>query len=266
MPALFFRLRALPLCFLLAIQGQISLAEDPSLAFDFGRTAECRDVTSEVAANLYPGEKIVELKLRVSVHLLAGNLAKVEEIHIEVGDYDLGMRVHSFEPSTQLESNFSEAIHWTKTVETGKAIGASLGGEVPVLLGDVVAHITPTVNGKLAHREVVTETQKRVAPKQVVVVSGTLGQEHGVFFKWRSSPLTSLEGVHELTVRFVVPEEWRGDSLRVCCQATGQEKFLWIKQPATWANICAPLTVYLAGDEQARTAAKRYAQQSISGS
>ncbi len=251
---------------LLLASGRPAYAEDPTITFDFARTAECRDITSSEAAELYPGEKIVELKLRISVHLLAGNINDVEEIRIEVGDCDQGMRVHSFEPNTRLESTVSEDIQWTKTVETGKTLGASLGGQAPVLLGDAVAHITPSINGGKTHREIVTETQKRVAPKHVVVASGTFGQEHGVFFKMRRSPQTSLEGVHELTVRFIVPERWRGDSLRVCCQATGQDKFLWIKQQAIWANTCAPLTVYLAGDEGARTAAKRHVRRSASGS
>jgi len=266
MSALLLRLHMLPICFVLAMPVQTTLAEDPTIAFDFGRTAECMDVTSIEAALRYPGEKIVELKLRVSVHLLAGNINDVEEIRIEVGDCDQGMRVHSFEPSTRMESNLSEDIQWSKTVETGKTLGASLGGEAPVLLGDVVAHITPTLNGGLSHREIITETQKRIAPKQAVVASGTVGQERGVFFKLRRSPQSSLEGVHELTVRFIVPETWRGDSLRVSCQATGQEKFLWIKQQTTWASTRAPVAVYLAGDTKARTAALRHVRRSTSGS
>ena len=39
-----------------------ALAAGPSVAFDFGSIAECRDVTSAEAAESYPGEKIVELK------------------------------------------------------------------------------------------------------------------------------------------------------------------------------------------------------------
>ena len=164
----------LPIFFVLAAPLQVALAEDPTLVFDFGRTAECLDVTSEEQALRYPGKKVVELNLRVSVHLLAGNINSVEEIRIEVGDCDEGMRVHSFEPSTRLESKVSEDIEWTKTVEKGKSFGASLGGEAPVLLGDVVAHVTPTINGGTTRREIVTESQRRIAPKHVVVASGNL--------------------------------------------------------------------------------------------
>jgi len=241
-----------------------ALAGGPSLAFDFGQTAECREVAfvdSPSGNTLFPGKKLIELQLRVSVQLLAGKMSDVEEIRIEIGDSDRRIRVESFAPSTKLESTLSKDITWTKRTETGKSFEASLGGEAPVPLGDVVAHVLPSINGGISKREVITEKQVRRAPKQVVVASGTIGQEHGVFFKLRPSPQSTLEGSHELTVRFWVPQKWRGDSLRVCCRATGHEKILWSKQPATWAHTCAPLVVYLAGDLEARMAAEAHVQK-----
>ncbi len=241
-----------------------AVAASPSLAFDFGNTAECREILTDDADQLYPNDKLVELKLRVSVHLLAGKIDDVEEIRIEIGDCDNRIRVESFLPNTRLESDFSEDVKVTKTVEHGKSLGASLGGESPVPLGDVVAHVLPSVNGGLSKREVVVKKLVLRAPQYAVVASGTIGQEHGVFFKLRASPQTTLEGSHELTVRFVVPKNWRGDSLQVCCYATGQEKFLWTKQQATWARTCAPLALYLAGDLEARIAAEQHmSQQSL---
>ena len=243
------------------------LAGQPSIAFDFGTTAQCREVSlgeeegHSSGQKMTPGQKLIELKLRVSVHLLAGKISDVEEIRIEIGDCDSRIRVESFSPGTQLESDLSEDITWTKRTESSKSFGASLGGEAPVLLGDVVAHVLPSINGGLSEREVLTEKQVRRAPQYAVVASGTMGQEHGVFFKLRSSPQTTLEGSHDLTVRFVVPKNWRGDALRVCCSATGQEKFLWTTKQATWARTCAPLAIYLAGDLEARMAAEQHVHQ-----
>lgn len=247
--------------------SEYAMAGKPSIAFDFGRTAECRDVTAAVLSELgdesdfYEDRKIVELKLRVSVHLLAGNINDVDEVRVEVGDCDSRIRVRSFSPDTRLQSDFSEDITVTKTTEHGKSLGISLGGEAPVPLGDLVAHVLPSANGGLTNREVLTEKKTRVAPQYAVVASGTIAQEHGVFFKLRSSPQTTLEGSHEFRVRFLVPKQWRGDSLRVCCYATGQEKFLWTKQQATWSQKCEPLTVYLAGDVDARLAAEEHVSE-----
>lgn len=237
----------------------VALAGGPQIAFDFGRIAECIDVTPAESEALYPGEKIVELKLRVSVHLLSGNINDVEEVRIEIGDGDNRMRVHDFSPRTQLTSHWSQDIEWCRTTEDSSTLGASLGGELPAAVGGLIAHVTPTISGGMTNGEKITEKQIRVAPKYAVVASGTVSQEHGVFFKLRSSPQTSLEGTHEFIVRFIVPEHWRGEGVRVCCQATGTEKVLWMKQQATWAQACRGVALYLAGDAKARQAAMRFA-------
>ena len=242
---------------LVALNVGTSLAVNPQVAFDFGRIAECVEVPGENVL-LTPGEKLVELKLRISVHLLAGKIGDVEEVRIEIGDRQNQMRVHSFSPSTQMASHLSGDIEWSKTVEEGSSLGASLGGELPTPVGGLIAHVTPTISAGKTNHEKITEKQNRLAPMFAVVASGTISQEHGVFFKLRSSPQTSLEGTHDLKVLFVVPEKWRGDSIRVCCQATGTEKVLWMKQQTTWAHTCGPIALYLAGDAEARQAAIRY--------
>lgn len=244
--------------------GTSGHAAKPQIAFDFGRIAECADVTPE-GTNLYPGEKIVELKLRVSVHLLSGNISDVEEVRIEIGDCDSRMRVHSFAPSTQLTSHWSQDIEWSKTTEETSTLGASVGGEIPAPIGGVIAHVTPTISGGNTNHEKIVEKQIRVAPKFAVVASGTVAQEHGVFFKLRSSPQNSLEGTHELTVRFIVNENWRGNSVRVCCQANGTEKVLWMKEQKTWAHTCRGVALYLAGDARARQAAMRFVDSNERG-
>ena len=95
-------------------------AGSPSLAFDFGSTAECQVVSSRVSDDpnrdlqsvrqLDASQKLIELKLRVSVHLLAGKISDVEEVRIEIGDCDGRIRVESFAPNTRLESPLSDDI------------------------------------------------------------------------------------------------------------------------------------------------------------
>lgn len=243
----------------LMFSPNVVAAGDPTVAFDFGRTAECVDVTEEVAAGLFEHERIIELRLRVSVHLLSGDEKRLEEVRIEIGDFDQKLRVHNFAPNTTLESRHTQSIRRTRTTEKEKGFEASLGGQLPVPVGNVVANVTPTVGGAVSNRDLVTETEHRVPPKHTVVASGTINAEHGVFFKLRNSPLSTLEGTHDLVVQFVVPNNWRADSMRVCCEATGQDKVLWIEQETTWARKCAPVAVYRAGDLKARQAAEKFA-------
>jgi hypothetical protein len=235
----------------------------PVVEFDFGRTVECREVMALELGEELPGqdEKLIEMKLRVSVRLLSGKLKDVKEIRLEISDGDGRMRVHDFLPTTRLESLLTDQIEWTRTMEKNKEMGVSLGGEAPLLLGEVVAHVTPSLNGSMGQRELITEKKHRMAPKYLVVSSGTVGREHGVFFKMRASSQSSLEGVHELTIRFIVPHSWRGDAVRVSCQATGQQKILWLKKHKVWAHTIAPVALYLAGDPRARRAAERYVRQ-----
>ena len=236
-------------------------ADEPALSFDFGRTLECRDVTPPEYTEQYPDERIVECTLRLSVYLVSGDIDEVEAIRVEIADRDRRLRVFSFSPSTRLESGLSDDIEWTRTTESSHSIGASLGGEIPAPIGGVVAHVTPTINAGQGGKEVVKEKQIRVAPRQAVIASGTIDHEHGVFFTLRPSPTSSLEGVHELSVQFLVPADWRGDAIRVACQATGQQKLLWMKQHKVWAEKSLAVALYQAGDPAARRAAERHVKQ-----
>jgi hypothetical protein len=232
-------------------------AADPELSFDFARTLACRDVTPAEFAELYPGERIVEATLRLSVYLESGDISEVKALRIEISDCDSRLRVHDFSPRTRLESEYAGDIEVKKTTESSHTLGASLGGEVPCIGGGLTAQITPSINGGLGGKEVVTESTKRVAPKQTVCVSGTMNEEHGVFFTLRPSPTSSLEGVHELTIQFVAPARWRGDAVRVSCVASGEGKVLWMKQQKNWAQKSVAVALYLDGDAEARRAAQR---------
>lgn len=233
---------------------------ETGLAFDFGRTIECRDVTSADFADRYPDERIVEATLRLSVYLTSGAISDVETIRVEIGDVDRRLKVYNFSPGTRLESEFADAIETVKTVESNHSFEVSLGGEVPCI-GGAVANVTPSISGGKGGKEVVTEKQKRVAPQQTVVASGTTNEEHGVFFILRPSPTTSLEGVHELKVQFVVPVTWRGDAIRVAVQAAGNQKVLWMTQQKVLAQKSTAVALYLEGDFAARRAAERLVRQ-----
>lgn len=244
---------------LLLPQSKTAAAE-PVLSFDFGRALACRDVTPTELSEQYPSERVVEATLRLSVYLVSGDVSQVEAIRVEISDQDARLRVHDFSPRTRLESEFAGEIEWTKTTESSHSLGASLGGELPCL-GGVKANVTPSINGGVGGKEIVTESQKRIAPKQVAVASGTMNEEHGVFFILRPSPASTLEGVHELTVQFVVPADWRGDAVRVSVQASGEQKTLWIKQQKVFAQKSTGVALFMTGDVAARRAAQRLVKQ-----
>jgi hypothetical protein len=219
----------------------------PAVEFDMRRSVECHDVTPPGFAIQRPNQRLVECALTLSVYLVAGTIDEVEAIHIEITDLDNNMTVRNFLPATRLESAYAGDIQATRTHESSRAVTASLGGEIPNAFGGVVAKLTPTINGTGSGKEVITETSKRVAPMQAVIASGTMRDEHGVFFILRSSPLHSLEGLHEFQIQFVVPGDWRGDTIHMVCRATGDQKRLWINRQQVWAEKSSNVNLSLTG-------------------
>jgi hypothetical protein len=95
--------------------------------------------------------------------------------------------------------------------------------------------------------ETAVEKTNRLPPKHAIVVSGTSSEGRGVFFKLKRSSQTSLEGVHDLSVTFVVPPGWRGGDVRVGCSARGKRKVLWLEQVATVGRAAGTVRLYPAG-------------------
>ncbi len=229
---------------------------DSYVEFDVARSAECRDVTPLERLAHYPAQRLVELSLPISVRFHGVVIDDVDELTIEITGPSAGMRVFDFAPATQLASDIANPIETTTTVKAARSIDGSLGGALPIPYAAEVAHVTPTINAGIAKGETTTEKLDRLPPKYAVVVSGTTAEGRGVFFKLKRWSQTSLEGVHELAVTFIVPAGWRGGEVYVGCSAGGQKKLLFIKQSATLGTEGAPVRMYLAGRGSLRQVAK----------
>jgi hypothetical protein len=229
---------------------------DAHVEFDFARTAECRDVTPAERAAQYPSQRLVELSLPVSVRFHDAKLDDVDELTVEITGQASGMRVFDFAPATQLASDIENSIETTTTTKSAGSIDGSLGGALPIPYAAEVAHVTPTINAGISKGEAMTEKVNRLPPKYAVVVSGTAAEGRGVFFKLKRWSQTSLEGVHPLSVTFIVPAGWRGGEVFVNCSAGGQRKMLFLKQSATLGAEGAPVRLYLAGHGSVRQVAK----------
>ena len=247
----------------LAAAGAASFADAaPSVEFDFARVAECRDVTPAELAGQYSKRRLIELTLPVSVRFRGAPGEDVQELTIEINGAASGMRVHSFSPTTQLASDIAQPIETITTTKRARSLDATLGGELPLPYAEVVAHVSPSINAGVSGSETATEKLNRLPPKHAVVVSGTSSEGRGVFYKLRRSTQTSLEGVHVLSVTFVVPAAWRSGEVHVACSAYGQRKMLWLKQPAALGKTAGHVRLYLAGKSPAYTVAKPIAAES----
>jgi hypothetical protein len=243
------------LLWLIATTPSFVIAET-HVEFDFARTAECRDVTPAERLAHYPTQRLVEFSLPVSVRFHDAGPDDVDELALEITGPASGMRVFDFAPATQLASDIENAIETTKTTKSASSLDGSLGGALPIPYAAEVAHVTPTVNAGISKGEATTEKVNRLPPKYAVVVSGTTAEGRGVFFKLKRWSQTSLEGVHPLSVTFIVPAGWRGGEVFVNCSAGGQRKVLFMKQSATLGSEGAPVRLYLGGPGGFRHVAK----------
>jgi hypothetical protein len=239
-----------------AAVGGPAFAVSPMVGFDFPRIVACRDVTPPERAETNPWERLVEVKLPLSVRYQGLAVGEVEHLDIEVDGSVAGLRVEQFSPTTELVSD-AIAIETTNTTRSSRSLDATLGGAVPVPVGELVAHVAPSVSGGLSKSEEATEKIRHRPPKLPVVVSGTFAEGRGVFFKFKPSSQSSLEGVHELTIIFIAPKDWHGGGLPIRATARGHRSVWWTDQPTVFGRIADVVEVYPAGDQDLRDAAAR---------
>lgn len=219
--------------------------ELPEVHFDLPSQILAREVLPHEVQS--PG-RLVEIVTPVSVRVLRGGVHKVQEVTIEI-DTGCGtssmapLVVADFAPQTTLASDVADPIQVTTTNESSTFFDASLGGQSPLPLGDVIAQVTPSVSAGKKGRTAETITKAKLAPKRPLVVSGTLNEGRGAFFQLRPSSQTTLEGQHQLSVILRVPDDWQQGELQVRCWARGERQILWFDQPQTWGRAVRTVQV-----------------------
>ena len=246
--------------------ASVVFANGPKVGFDLGYMVECHDVTPQAFALVHPDEKIIEADLRVSVRVEKGEERDVEQLEFEITSPGERLRIIDFLPRTLIESEAADHIEVVKTSETIRSVGATVGTTVSIgggtghANGAVVTSALPAGNANATHRNELKETTKKVPPGKAVVTSGTLANEHGVFFKLRRSAAGTFEGIKPFSFRFVVPAQWRGDWMVISCTATGNVKRYFFKSTEEIGSAKAFLALYLVGDTRAERAALEMAE------
>ncbi|HVX15382.1 MAG TPA: hypothetical protein VHC22_29605 [Pirellulales bacterium] len=256
------------LALLLLSLGTVSpvLAAQPKVSFDLGYVVECHDVTPQAFALLHPNEKVIEANLRLSVRLEKGEEKDVDQLQVEITSPGERLRIIDFLPRTTIEPEAADNIEVVKTSETVRSLGATVGTTVSINGGNahgngaVVTSALPAGNANATHRHELKETTKKIPAGRPVVTSGTLENEHGVFFKLKRTAAGSFEGIKLFSFRFAVPSNWRGDWVVISCQAQGTVTRYFFKSIEEIGTTKAFLALHLAGDAPAEHAAVEVAQ------
>jgi hypothetical protein len=233
-----------------------AVVASPAVEFDFPRTIACVEVMPSPSTGQYSKVRLINMTLPVSVRFHDATMDDVDELHIEISGAAAGLRVYDFSPATQLATDVAQQIETTTTTKRARSLEGTLGGSLPVPYAEVVAHLSPSITAGISGSELATERMNRLPPKHAVVVSGTLSEGRGVFFKLKRSSQTSLEGVHALSVTFLVPVNWRGGDVHASCTAEGQRKVLWMKQDATVGHAAGAVRLQTVGTVPAYHVAK----------
>ncbi len=240
----------------------VALAQ-PRVTIDVGTAVACRDVTPGGFATSYPQEKVVEAKFNVSILVESGSEQDLEQLQIVIDSPQRRLRVIDFQPRTELASEMAGDVEVSNTVGTNQSLNASVGGVVTAPQGPLTVQASPAAGVGVSQSRGSKETFHRLSPKQLVLSSGTMNAEHGVFFKWKRSSQVTLEGWREVICRFRVPRDWRGDWMQfsVACLGRHHNYFGDKLEPCGQLNILVALA--LDGDVEAQQAARLLSEAQV---
>ncbi|HEX4147028.1 MAG TPA: hypothetical protein VHY91_26255 [Pirellulales bacterium] len=228
---------------LIACAGLASGAETRVL-FDIPDKIECRDVTPDKCAAAHPDLKVIEAKFRISASFIEGTEASIIDFAYIVASPEMRLKIQDYLPNTTLESTAADdSIEVADTTE-------STGGMTEEAK---VAYKILSLGATKSQTEKKTQSghYKQIVSKALVLASGTINREHGVFFKLRPSKGASLEGAKEFTFLAIVPKTWRGDWCTIACLARMTKKSPFSTTTVLAGIDQAHVGLYLSGDREA---------------
>ena len=234
----------------LGLTGNRALAADTQVIFDLPDTIECTDVTPEKFAANHPDLKVIEAKLRISARIPEGSETDIVDFLYMITSPGMRMKIQDYLPNTTLESTVQgDQIEIADTSESSNATAED-------------AHISYKILGlggtaNQGSKKTESSKYKQIAPKALVVASGTTNREHGVFFKLEPSKGASLEGAKNFTFLAIVPKAWRGDWCIVSCAARAKKKSFFSTTIPVAGVDQAHIGMYLSGDREASLRAEQ---------
>lgn len=240
---------------LAALTATIAFATGPSgrlaaaeVSFDLPESIECRDVTPPgFAAADYL--KVIEGKLRISARVTSGAETDIVDFEYVIHSPDKRIRFQDYLPNTTLESAVAgDQIEIKDASEKASTASADVHVVYKILsLGGTLSQSTKNSEANC---------YRQIAPKELVVASGTTDREHGVFFRLRPSRAASLEGAKEFSFLATVPKDWRGDVCSISCSARVKKDSFWSETIAPSGDREVEVGLYLAGDAEAASLAE----------
>lgn len=241
-----------------SLQGTTSTcvaASPPDVKFNAARQVACREVTTPEFAAANPREKQIEAVFRLSM-LIDGDPAKLDEALIVFSSPMRRLAVADFAPRSESVTDIVGPIERSESQDASRSLQFGLGGTVGAKHEIATAQVSPSASSGLTEQECVKESYKVLPERKLLVASGVVHGDQGVFFKLKPSTQEPLEGEREFRCIFVVPKSWRGDWLAVHCLARGQSRRQFTTQIEECGRAQFIIGLYLEGDPSAKRLAR----------
>lgn len=222
--------------------------------FDAPVSVAACDTGPAEAGSTDPAFRLVRLDIPVSTRVTSDARRDLLQMQIELRTAGSGVQVIDYAPRTTLYSDIDGPVSVQQGEESSRNLGLDIGGSLveTVKLG-------ATVGGGTSRNQ--TESFQRIPEQKLLLASGSSHRGSGVYFKFRASPQTTLEGGHELSITLRVPRSWRGGIVRVDCTASGTAAgMLGRVEPFLAGTESFLVATWLEGDDRARAIVSRYCE------
>jgi hypothetical protein len=230
--------------------GSCDHADAADVRFDVVPVVACRDVTSAEFAAVNPHERLWEARFQVSSLIPRGDEDELVQYLYRIDSPHHGFVVADYLPQTTLATDVAKNLSVEKLRETRHDLGISVSGHYNKLAqGSASAGTGKTIKSSVRY--------ELLPPLELLASSGTISRGSGVYFKLRPSRRTSLEGAKEFVLVLRVPADWRGDFVRIHCEAVGRQTHLLpnIESESVWGTADFLVALYAEGDIEAQQAA-----------
>lgn len=217
---------------------------DVKAVFDVPDKIECRDVTPTKCAAAYPDVKVIEGTIRISASLEEGTEDSIVDFTYMISSPEMRLKILDYLPNTMLESRFAD-----DRIEVIDRVEDTDTTNLEALAGYSIFSLA--ASRSQVNRRSESNQYERIAPKALVLASGTMNRGHGVFYKLRRSNTVSLEGAKEFTFLARVPKTWRGDWCTVVCTSRANKRNLLGNSIVSAGATRVDVGLHLTGDKEA---------------
>jgi hypothetical protein len=217
------------------------------LWFDVPQVAAARDVTGREFALAHPSERLVEIRLPISMLAQGDAAGDVHEVVHRLESASTAAQVHDYWPKTQLATTLVGAT----AIEHKRQQDAQLNFEAG---GSYLGLAKAVASGDYRWHGEENSAFQKLPSLELLTSAGTIDRGRGVMFKLKASPRTTLEGAYDYGVILRVPYWWRAGFLNVSSEAAQDDS------QTRLARGRFVIALHQQGDTAAERAARNYAQ------